>query len=93
MAKTTEKHRREQLARIQRAIDEFYYNTYGFGELGIACEKAFEALIEKERETREAERHNLQACDTCPQGAHWDGVVICDRDGQRHERTDGCERG
>jgi len=34
-----------------------------------------------------------QKCDTCPQGAHWDGVVICDRDGQRHERTDGCERG
>lgn len=85
MAEITEKHRREQLARIQRAIDEFYYNTYGFGELGIACEKAFEALIEKERGSE-------RKCDTCRHGAHWDGVVICAKDGQRHDRDGGCDK-
>ena len=41
-------------------------------------------------DTRDAEP---QKCDTCSHGAHFDGVVICDRDAQRHERTDGCERG
>ena len=33
-----------------------------------------------------------QKCDTCPQGAHWDGVVICDKDGQRHERNRWCDK-
>ena len=32
-------------------------------------------------------------CEDCRHGAHFDGVVICDKDAQRHERTDGCERG
>lgn len=34
-----------------------------------------------------------QTCDTCRHGAHWDGVVVCGKDGQRHERTDGCKEG
>lgn len=32
-------------------------------------------------------------CENCKNGCHWDGVVICDKDAQRHDRTDGCERG
>lgn len=34
-----------------------------------------------------------QKCDTCRHGCHWDSIVICDRDGQRHKRTDSCEDG
>ena len=49
------------------------------------CALAEAALAEREDEP--------QKCDTCSHGAHWDGVVVCDRDAQRHERTDGCERG
>jgi len=32
-------------------------------------------------------------CDTCSHGCHWDGMVICGKDAQRHERTDGCKEG
>lgn len=31
-----------------------------------------------------------QKCEDCNHGSHWDGVVICDKDGQRHERDGGC---
>ena len=41
-------------------------------------------------EMRETE---AQKCEDCRHGAHWDGVVICGKDAQRHDRTDGCERG
>ena len=31
-------------------------------------------------------------CESCKHGSHWDGVVMCSKDGQRHERTDGCRK-
>lgn len=34
-----------------------------------------------------------QKCEDCSHGAHWGGVVICDRDGQRHERNETCKEG
>ena len=43
-----EKQRREQLNYIQRAIDEYYWNRSVRDELGVACQVAFELLIESE---------------------------------------------
>ena len=34
--------------------------------------------------------NDKKICDTCKHGAHPDGVVICDRDAQRHERNEVC---
>lgn len=46
----SEKARREQLKYIQRAIDEYYWSRSIRDELGVACQRAFELLIESERE-------------------------------------------
>ena len=46
----SEKARREQLKYIIRAIDNYYWNARVRDALGVACQKAFELLIESERE-------------------------------------------
>ena len=64
------------------------------GRIVRAYEHAIMLLEMEEQDYEAALAKDTNApvkCDTCPQGAHWDGAVICGKDGQRHERDGGCD--
>lgn len=35
----------------------------------------------------------MPMCENCKHGCHWDGIILCAKDGQRHERDETCKEG